>query len=101
MPDRAKCTNILGPLQRPLFKKVGSALKTVNKPLKMLHKALCPEPGPLGKGAGVLAHGYDAELDRLSSLAADGQAEIDRYQQSLRDGTGINSLKIKRGRKES
>lgn len=50
----------------------------------------------LGTGTGVFAAGFDAELDRLNSNAENGEAQVAKYEQRLREETGITSLRVKK-----
>lgn len=85
-------------------------LKTVSKGIKELEKAevldICQDlidkiiktlsddaPNAVSKG-GVVAEGYDAELDELRELAYHGKDYLQKLQQREAIKTGITSLKI-------
>lgn len=59
-----------------------------------LQQSLSDNPCALGS-LDVFRKGFDAELDQLSELSRHGAAEIDVYEQKLKEQTGIASLKIK------
>lgn len=82
-------------LRTGIFTRIALALEQAKEPLALLQAAIGDEPTALGKGNGVFRAGYNAELDRLATLARGGEEEIAAYQQKLREQSGINSLKIK------
>lgn len=82
-------------LPAELFKAVATGLKFFKGPARLLNEALEDSPAPLGSGIGVLRPGFDAELDRLNALSRTGAAQVEAYQEALRQRTGIGSLKIK------
>ncbi|MEN9990932.1 MAG: hypothetical protein RLZZ224_634 [Verrucomicrobiota bacterium] len=57
--------------------------------------ALAEEPPASLKEGGLIRDGYSAELDELRSISRDGKGWIARLQESERQRTGIDSLKIK------
>jgi DNA mismatch repair protein MutS len=59
-----------------------------------LHSAIDPDPAGHLREGGVIAPGFDAELDRLRGLGNDGQQWLANYQAKLSAQTGIPSLKI-------
>ncbi len=60
----------------------------------MLGCAIRPDaPMTVGEG-GIIASGFDPELDRLHAVGRDGQAWLATYQQSQIAATGIGSLKV-------
>jgi DNA mismatch repair protein MutS len=62
---------------------------------ELLDTALSDElPGDLAEG-GVVRQGYDAELDRLRSLATDSKTWIANLERQEQETTGIKNLKIK------
>ncbi|MFM2171677.1 MAG: mismatch repair protein MutS [Verrucomicrobiota bacterium] len=58
-------------------------------------QALAEEPPASLKEGGIIRDGYSAELDELRSISRDGKGWIARLQESERQRTGIDSLKIK------
>lgn len=57
--------------------------------------ALTDEPPASLKEGNIIRDGYSAELDELRSISRDGKGWIARLQESERQRTGIDSLKIK------
>ena len=63
--------------------------------LDLLSRALVAEPPVAVADGGFIASGFDATLDELRSLSADGRRAIAALEARYRDETGINTLKIK------
>jgi DNA mismatch repair protein MutS len=59
-----------------------------------LNAAVKSDPPPHLREGGVIADGFDAELDRLRELATNSQQWLARYQSDLAAATGITSLKV-------
>ncbi len=62
--------------------------------LDLLRRALIEQPPMLIRDGGVIARGYDAELDELRDLAEHGDQFLIDLEQRERERTGINSLKV-------
>lgn len=62
---------------------------------KQFSDALAEEPPAAMKEGGIIRDGYSAELDELRSISRDGKGWIARLQESERQRTGIDTLKIK------
>jgi DNA mismatch repair protein MutS len=60
----------------------------------ILHERLAAEPAQVA-GAGVMANGWDEELDEQRSLARGGKELLAGIEAEERDRTGISSLKVK------
>ena len=56
--------------------------------------AIKPDPAPHLREGGVIADGFDPELDRLRHIAANSQQWLARYQAKLATESGIPSLKV-------
>ncbi len=61
---------------------------------KYLGSAILPEPAPHLREGGVIARGFDAELDRLHEIGSNSQQWLARYQGRLAGESGINSLRV-------
>ncbi len=62
--------------------------------LIMLHNAIDLEPALLIRDGGVVAHGYDAELDELRRLATDSGEFLLELEARERERTGITTLRV-------
>ena len=56
--------------------------------------AVKPDPAPHLREGGVIADGFDAELDRLRNIGANSQHWLAKYQSTLASETNISSLRI-------
>ena len=62
--------------------------------LSLLERAVVETPPVLIRDGGVIANGYDAELDELRRLSTDADAFLDDLETRERERTGINALKV-------
>jgi hypothetical protein len=62
--------------------------------VEILHQRLAAEPAQVA-GAGVMAEGWDEELDEQRSLARGGKELLAGVEAEERDRSGISSLKVK------
>lgn len=60
----------------------------------LLKTAIIAEPPQLIRDGGVIAPGYDAELDRLRSIHDDADAYLIDLEQQERSKTGLSTLKV-------
>ncbi len=60
----------------------------------LLAQAIVPEPPALLRDGGVIAEGYDAELDELRSISENANRYLDELEVKERERTGIASLKL-------
>ena len=56
--------------------------------------AIKPDPAPHLREGGVIADGFDPELDRLRDVGSNSQQWLARYQAKLAADTGITSLRV-------
>lgn len=61
----------------------------------LLDAAIAQDPPALMSDGGFIASGYDAELDELRSIAADGHRWLAEFQTREQERTGITKLKVK------
>ena len=61
---------------------------------RLLDKAVVPEPPANARDGGIVAEGYDPELDALRDLARNGKAYIAGLERDERERTGIATLKV-------
>jgi DNA mismatch repair protein MutS len=69
-------------------------LATPAEALELLLRAIAAEPGAQVRDGGVIAPGYDADLDELRSLNDNCGAFLVDMEVRERERTGINSLKV-------
>jgi DNA mismatch repair protein MutS len=61
---------------------------------ELLRKALVETPPVLLRDGGVIAPGYDADLDELRMISTNADQYLERLEQRERDRTGIPGLKV-------
>lgn len=74
---------------------IANNLVAASEAMVLLENVMLDPPEGLGTGRGVFRQGYDAFLDEKNQLAISGEDRIARYEASLREQTGISSLKVK------
>ncbi|WP_243855525.1 DNA mismatch repair protein MutS [Aquabacterium sp. A08] len=60
----------------------------------LLHRALLPEPAALVRDGGVIAHGFDAELDELRAIQTNCDGFLLDLETRERARTGIANLRV-------
>ena len=61
----------------------------------LIDRAIADEPPALTVDGGFIASGYDAEVDELRRIAAEGRAWLAEYQAKEQSRTGIQKLKVR------
>jgi DNA mismatch repair protein MutS len=74
--------------------RLGEGLDPMPDLAELLHERLAAEPAQLA-GAGVMANGWDEELDEQRSLARGGKELLAGIEAAERERTGIGSLKVR------
>jgi len=73
---------------------IGQALTGFDDLADLLRRAIRPDP-PMGlREGGFFADGFDAELDRLRTIANDGAGWLAEFQRREIERTGLSSLKV-------
>ncbi len=78
----------------PLLTAIAATLATPEEPLALLQRAVAAEPGAQVRDGGVIATGYDADLDELRALNDNCGAFLVDLEARERERTGIASLKV-------
>ena len=73
-----------------LADKTGNHSNTIN----LLNKAIEENPSVTLKDGGVIAEGFNMELDELRKISTDSSAFLIEIEQRERERTGINTLKV-------
>ncbi|MEY2633120.1 MAG: mismatch repair protein [Pseudomonadota bacterium] len=83
------------PLERaPLLQRLHAELATPEATLGLLQAAIAPEPAAQVRDGGIIASGFDPELDELRGLNDNCGAFLVAMEQRERERTGISSLKV-------
>ncbi len=85
-------------LEGPLVAEARAALALDPQWAALLTRAIAPEPAALVRDGGVIAEGYDAELDELRAIDANCGAFLLELEARERSRTGIASLKVEYNR---
>ena len=83
---------------RPRLGRLAAALASDPAAHELLARAVKPEPAAVIREGGVIADGYDAELDELRAIATDCGAFLVDLEARERARTGIANLKVEYNR---
>jgi DNA mismatch repair protein MutS len=93
--------NLRAPLRdsaAPLLAELHAQLATPLAALELLQRAILPEPASLLRDGGVIASGFDAELDELRALNDNCGTFLLALEARERERTGIANLKVEYNR---
>ena len=88
----------LGTPQAPLLQRMMEELATPETALDLLVAAIAPEPSTVLRDGGVIAEGFDADLDELRALNDNCGAFLVDLEARERERTGISNLKVEYNR---
>lgn len=77
-----------------LLQNIGTALQLPPQPLELLLAALANEPSAMLRDGGVIATGYDAELDELRDISQNCNAFLLELEAREKTRTGIATLRV-------
>jgi DNA mismatch repair protein MutS len=78
----------------PLLKSILGALATPSECLDLIERAIAPEPAAMVRDGGVIARGFDAELDELRALSENAGQFLVELETRERARTGIANLRV-------
>lgn len=81
-------------LDSELLQQLATEAGTHPEIVELLEKAIIENPPMLIRDGGVIAQGYDAELDELRNLSSNSEQFLLDLEQRERERTGIASLKV-------
>jgi DNA mismatch repair protein MutS len=84
----------LNPVQTPHLAQLRKQLVPPAEAVTLLSQAIRPEPAAVLREGGVIADGYDAELDELRALQANHGDFLLNYEAQERERTGLTNLKV-------
>ncbi len=85
---------LLSPLDSPRLRELSDALGEHSDEAQLLSKALVEQPPVLARDGGVIADGYDAELDELRQLSTNADQFLVDLEAREKEATGIPTLKV-------
>jgi DNA mismatch repair protein MutS len=84
----------LGSPQAPLLERMLEELATPDAALDLLTRAIAAEPSTVLRDGGVIAEGFDADLDELRGIQTNCGAFLLALEARERERTGIANLKV-------
>ncbi len=85
---------LLGECQADLLVQLAPKLGGLEGAAELIGRAIHPDSPAVLRDGGVIADGFDEELDRLRRVGADGQSWLAEYQGREVQRTGISALKV-------
>jgi DNA mismatch repair protein MutS len=85
---------LLSNVEADLVRQVAGQLSVPQSALNLLIQAIQPEPASVLREGGVIADGYDAELDELRSMQANCGEFLLKYEAEERERSGLANLKV-------
>jgi DNA mismatch repair protein MutS len=85
---------LLAPLDAPRLAELAGMLGEHDATAALLRRALVEQPPALARDGGMLADGYDAELDELRALSTRADDFLVDLERREREASGIASLKV-------
>ncbi|HEX2961826.1 MAG TPA: DNA mismatch repair protein MutS [Ignavibacteriales bacterium] len=84
----------LNQVTSPVLCKISSRLESLEKTVTLVEEAISEYPPLALNDGGVIAYGFNPELDELRDLSKNAKSWIANLQKSERERTGISSLKV-------
>ncbi|MBN1474496.1 MAG: DNA mismatch repair protein MutS [Syntrophaceae bacterium] len=85
---------MLNDFTAPALQESRAGLKEMPEVVDLIRRAITENPPPRTQEGGFIAAGYDEELDKLRSISRDGKKWIAALENTERQKSGINSLKV-------
>jgi len=76
------------------LKTLASAIEFLDPVVELIESAIVPEPPLVLRDGGIIARGYNHDLDDLRGASTDGKAWIASLEAEEREKTGIRNLKV-------
>ncbi len=89
---------LISPLENPVLNKLIEQIGLYPVEVELLQRAIIDNPPVLMRDGGVIAEGYDAELDELRNLSQNADRYLLDMEERERAATGINQLKVQYNR---
>ncbi len=85
---------LLGAFEAPVLAAIRGGIDEMPETLELLERAIVDEPPLALREGGIIREGFDAELDRILSIARDGKSWIAALEEKERRRTGIANLRV-------
>ena len=76
------------------LKTIAAAIEFLDPVVELVDSAIIEDPPVVLRDGGIIAEGYDADLDMLRSASTDGKAWMASLEADEREKTGIKNLKV-------
>lgn len=76
------------------MKAVYDSMDTLEDVVELINSAIVESPPVTVRDGGMIADGYNEDIDRLRSVVTDGKGWIERFAEKERAATGIKNLKV-------
>ncbi|MCM2357362.1 MAG: DNA mismatch repair protein MutS [Geobacteraceae bacterium] len=86
---------LLSSAAAPLLRRLHAGTDPLEELAELIRKGIVENPPFVLRDGGIIADGYNAELDELRAISREGKGFIARLEAQERARTGINSLKIR------
>lgn len=90
--------NLLAGAQSPLLQSLLISIDPLDDILQLMSRGIVENPPFSLREGGIIANGYNAELDELRAISSEGKGFIARLEAQERARTGISTLKIRYNR---
>ena len=90
----ASLRDLLEPLDSPRLRSLLDLVPTFAELRTRLERAIVESPPVLIRDGGVIADGYDRDLDELRSLSSNATQFLENLERDERERTGLSSLKV-------
>ncbi|MDE1460368.1 DNA mismatch repair protein MutS [Spartinivicinus poritis] len=84
----------LANIQSPLIQQLGQIISEYPALTELLQRALVDNPPVVIRDGGVIAEGYDAELDDLRNISENASEFLLKLEAQERETTGLSTLKV-------
>lgn len=85
---------LLASAQSAELKRVYNELDVLADVFERIDKAICPEPPFSVREGGIIADGYNEDVDKFRAIMRDGRGWVEKVAESERERTGIRTLRV-------
>ncbi|MBQ8311331.1 MAG: DNA mismatch repair protein MutS [Clostridia bacterium] len=85
---------LLMPCESPRLHRICDELDVLSDVCKKINESIVDEPPISLREGGIIADGYNEEIDQLRSIMKDGKGWLERIEEEEREKTGIRTLRI-------
>lgn len=89
-----KLSQLISSVTSERLKTISAAIEFLDPVVELIERAIEPNPPITLRDGGIIARGYNADLDALKSAATDGRDWIANLEAQERERTGIKNLKV-------